>query len=420
MRDGADARAQVAPASPGRSTGDPRAVPTVGIGIVGAGALSRRLVRHLTLDDMSDRVAVVHVCDPVEARAVELARSGVDGRASASIGELLADERVDVVTVASPIGLHFEHGLAAIRAGKHVHFNKTMALTAAEATQLIDAASAREVRLVSSPGEMLRPHHRHIKALLADGAIGRLCWAACGAAMWSYHEDEPDRSGEGELAADPSWYYRAPGGGPLYDMTVYALHAMTGILGSVRRVTAMSGIRIPQRTIGGRPITTTAHDNTLILLDFGEGLLAMAYGTASGILTEGRPWDIDGRYYGTSGSIVGKTINGQPLDYPGSSLASQAENGDQWLLPYVDGAHRDLLEQHVFADVMQLVDWVTVGTPAAGTAEHARHVVEIIEAAYRAAESGQTQTLTTTISGLRSALGCDRGSSPRTASSPTA
>jgi predicted dehydrogenase len=372
---------------------------TVGIGVVGAGALSRRVVRHLTLDDVSDRVAVVHVCDPVEARAVALARSGVDARASATVDELLADERVDLVTIASPIGLHFEHGLASIRAGKHVHFNKTMAVSAVDATQLIDAASANGVCLVSSPGEMLRPHHRHIRELLAEGAIGRLCWAACGAAMWSYHEDEPDR--DGELAADPSWYYRAPGGGPLYDMTVYALHAMTGILGSVRRVTAMSGIRIPERTVGRRVITTTAHDNTLMLLDFGDGLLALAYGTASGILTEGRPWDIDGRYYGTNGSIVGKTINGQPLDYPGSELARRAETGDQWLLPYIEGAHRDMLEQHVFADIMQLVDWVTADIPAVATAEHARHVVEVIEAGYQAAATGQTQTLTTTIDGLR-------------------
>jgi predicted dehydrogenase len=376
-------------------------IQAIGIGVIGAGALSRRVVRHLTLDDVSERVAVVHVCDPVEARAVDLARPGDDARASATVEELLADERVDVVTIASPIGLHFEHGLAAIGAGKHVHFNKTMAISAGEATQLIDAASASGVRLVSSPGEMLRPHHRYIRELLAEGAIGRLCWATCGAAMWSYHEDEPDRDGEGELAADPSWYYRAPGGGPLYDMTVYALHAMTGILGSVRRVTAMSEIRIPERTIGGRVITTTAHDNTLMLLDFGDGLFAMAYGTASGILTEGRPWDIDGRYYGTRGSIVGKTFNGQPLEYPGSDLARQAQNGDQWLLPYVTGSHRDMLEQHVFADIMQLVDWVTTGTPAVGTAEHARHVVEVIEAGYRAAESGQTQTLTTTIDGLR-------------------
>jgi predicted dehydrogenase len=45
---------------------------------------------------------------------------------------------------------------------------------------------------------------------------------------------------------------------------------------------------------------------------------------------------------------------------------------------------------------MQLVDWVRDDKPSIVTAEHARHVIEIIESAYRAAETGQTQTLTTT------------------------
>ncbi len=45
---------------------------------------------------------------------------------------------------------------------------------------------------------------------------------------------------------------------------------------------------------------------------------------------------------------------------------------------------------------MQLVDWVRDGTPTVATAEHARHVIDIIESAYRSAETGQAQALTTT------------------------
>jgi predicted dehydrogenase len=53
-------------------------------------------------------------------------------------------------------------------------------------------------------------------------------------------------------------------------------------------------------------------------------------------------------------------------------------------------------EAHVFEDLMQLVELVLEGTPTCATPEHARHVIEIIESAYRAAESGQTQSLRTT------------------------
>src|SRR5439155_8997464 len=98
---------------------------------------------------------------------------------------------------------------------------------------------------------------------------GTLCWAICGAAFGSYHEDEPERaSGPGGPPIDPSWYFRRPGGGPLYDMAVYALHALTGLLGPAQRVTALSGIRLRERRFAGRLVPTEADDNTVMLLDF--------------------------------------------------------------------------------------------------------------------------------------------------------
>ena len=65
-------------------------------------------------------------------------------------------------------------------------------------------------------------------------------------------------------------------------------------------------------------------------------------------------------------------------------------------MPHVVGPHRDIGEQHVYEDIMQLVDWIREDRPSPVTAEHARHVIDIIESAYRAAETGQTQALRTT------------------------
>ncbi len=102
-------------------------------------------------------------------------------------------------------------------------------------------------------------------------------------------------------------------------------------------------------------------------------------------------------FFGTRGQIVGLTPNGEPFDYPGRELAEQGgRSGRQWLRPHVVGPHREIGEQHVFEDIMQLVDWVRDGTPTIVTAEHARHVIDVIESAYRAAETGETQTLRTT------------------------
>jgi predicted dehydrogenase len=364
------------------------------MGVIGAGAVAvRGILPHLAEADVHDRVRLAAVCDPVPGRARRAAeRFGVP-RAYLGHEELLADDDVDAVTIASPIALHHAHGRDALEAGRHVHFNKPMALTAGEATALIELAAKDGLRIVASPGEMLRPHNQEIRRLIQGGAIGTVCWAICGAAFGTYHEDEVERTaGEGE-PIDPGWYFRRPGGGPLYDMTVYALHALTGILGPVRRVTALSGVRVQERSFAGRRVAADADDNTVMLLDFGESLFAVAYGTAAGSVATSAVFS--GTYFGTSGTIAGLELDGEPLDYPGRDLAAGTPDGLQWLLPHVRGAHRQIPEQHVYEDLMQLVDWVREGTPSPVTAEHARHVIEIIEAAYRSSATGATQELAT-------------------------
>jgi len=367
----------------------------VRMGVVGAGSISvRGILPHLREGDVQDRVHLAAVCDPVPGRAEAAAATfGVD-RAFTDYEDLLAHGDVDAVTIASPIGLHYAQGRQALEAGKHVHFNKTMTTTVSEADELIALAGARGLRMVASPGEMLLPHNQRIKTLIGDGALGTVCWAVCGAAFGAYHEDEAVRHGDDVLSnIDPSWYFRKPGGGPLYDMTVYTLHALTGIMGPVRRVTAMSGVRIREREFRGVMVPTDADDNTLMLLDFGDNLFALAYGTARGGVTEG----FEGTYFGTRGSIAGVRMNGKPIEYPGWEGAARDTDGygNYRLLPHVVGRHREIEEMHVFEDIMQLVDLIREGRPTIVTPEHARHVIDIIESSYRAAETGQAQDLTT-------------------------
>ena len=365
----------------------------VRMGVVGAGSISvRGILPHLALLDVQDRVVLQAVCDPVPGRAEAAAERFGIVHAFTEFEELLGRGEVDAVSIASPISLHYEQGKRALEAGKHVHFNKTMTTTVDEADQLIEIARSKNLRIVASPGEMLRPHNQRIKELLKEGALGTLAWAACGAAFGTYHEKEGVRQGDDVLSnIDPSWYFRKPGGGPLYDMTVYALHGLTGVLGPASRVTAMSGTRIKEREFRGKMVPSDADDNTLMILDFGDHVFGFVYGTAAGRVTTG----FSPSFFGTKGSIVGVKLNDQAFDYPGREIAESNAGGQQWLLPHVVGEHRALGEQHVYEDVMQLVDWVREGKPSIVTAEHARHVVDIIESAYRASDTGQTQDLRT-------------------------
>jgi predicted dehydrogenase len=357
------------------------------MGVVGAGAIGiRGALKHLSLADVQDRVRLAAVCDPVPGRAAAAAKQYGVAAHYLTFEELLADPNVDAVTICSPIGLHFAQGMAAVAAGKHIHFNKTMTTTVAEADALIAAAAAKGVRVVASPGQMLHPHNRRIRDKILAGALGRLTWAITGTAgVGEYHMREEFRTGADILTdVNPAWYFRKPGGGPQYDVTVYCLHTLTGILGPAKRVTAVSGLVIPEREYRGEKLVCDIDDNTMLLVDFGDALFGFVYAAAAGRITTGFQPTI----YGTKGAIVGTKLGDDDLKLP--------EDHE----PHVVGPHAGMLESHVFEDMMQLVDWVADGTPSIANAEHARHVIDIIEAGYRAVETGQTQALRTTFAPL--------------------
>jgi predicted dehydrogenase len=365
----------------------------VRLGIVGTGSITLRgLLPHLTMEDVQDRVHVVAVCDPVLERAqAAAAKFGVPA-AYADMESMLSAGGLDAVSIASPIGFHYEQGVMAVEAGLHVHLNKSMTTTVVEADDLIARAQARGVKLVASPGELINPRLQRIKELVAEGALGRLTWAISGSAFGRYHEQEASvRHGDDPLTnINPAWYFRRPGGGPLYDMTVYGLHALTGVVGPAKRVTAMSGVRLPEREFRGEMLPTDMDDQTLMILDFGDAFFAYVYGVAAGNIPGlGRPM-----LFGSKGMINGPTLNGEVIDYPRREDAVAYDYAAA--LPHVVRAHRGMEEAHVFEDVMQLVDWVREGTPTLATAEHARHVIEIFDAAYRSASTGQVQALHTT------------------------
>ena len=359
----------------------------VGMGVVGAGSIGiRAALMHLSLADVQDRVRLAAVCDPAPGRAAAAAVEYGVASAYETYEELLADPNVDAVTICSPIGLHFEQGLMAIEAGKHMHFNKTMTVDSVEADDLIARAGAKDIRVVASPGMMLHPHNQRIRKAILEGRLGKLAWAAAGSGgVGRYHLNEGLRQGDDVLSnINPAWYFRRPGGGPQYDVTVYCLHNLTGILGPAKRVTALSGLVLPVREFRGESIACDMDDNTLMLLDFGNALYAFAHGTVVGRLTNG----FQPNFYGTEAEIIGTKLGDEDLMHPDDHQ------------PHGVGEHATMGERHVFEDMMQLVDWIRDGTPSIASAEHARHVIEIIEAGYKAAETGCTESLRTSFDPL--------------------
>jgi predicted dehydrogenase len=153
---------------------------------------------------------------------------------------------------------------------------------------------------------------------------------------------------------------------------------------------------VRDREFQGVPLKVDADDNTILTLDFGEGLFGVVYGTAAGGISSQFG---AGMYFGTEGTIDGVLLNGQPFDFPGRELTAHAPptdwNAQMCVLPAVVGAHRDLPEAHVFQDIMELVDAVRSGDAPRVGIDQARHVIDIIESGYRSSTTGATQKLAT-------------------------
>jgi len=352
----------------------------VGIGVAGAGAIGvRSCLMHFVLPDVRDRGRVVAVCDPVPGRAKAAAEKYDVDRYYLSYEEMLADANVDMVTLGTPIGLHYGQAVKALNAGKHIHCNKTVTTSVAECDSLMGLAAQNKLHIVPSPGMMMMPHNQRIRRAVLEGRIGDVVMAISGGAGGqTYHIDEPYRHGDDILTnTNPAWYFKKPGGGPLYDVTVYNMHILTGILGPAKRLSAFSGSKVGEYEFRGEMIANETDDCTMISLDFGNNIHGIIYAVPYGglnVSTGGfTPIIIGGR-----GTLYGAMLDDEGLIY------------EHDFEPNVNEAHRALPENHVFADIMQAVDVIRTGKPTIVTMDHARHVIDIIESGYESARTGKT------------------------------
>lgn len=371
----------------------------LGIGIVGAGRTGiKSVIQHTIEEDKGDLVWTAAVMDNVPGKAKFVAEEYGIPAYYEDLDEMLKDPNVDIITIASPIGLHFEQGMKAIRAGKHVHFNKTMTISTEEATTLIEEAKKYGVKIVSSPGQMVSPVLRKVRKAILTGEMGMPTWTIGGIeGVMKYHTEEANRTMGGGFNHDPSWYFKAPAGGPVWDCAVYALHAMTGIHGPVKRVSCMSGLRHHDYQFLGKPIQSEMDDNVYMLLDFGDAFFGVIYASMKNDF--GPHNGYNSMTFATEGKFLNgilETKNGSEVLLDPSRRNDPEYNRATRGMPHLTDHQMTLPEPHIYEDINQLADWVLNGVKPYCSVEHARHVIEIIEAAYKSVETGKVVELTTT------------------------
>jgi predicted dehydrogenase len=123
-------------------------------------------------DQANCRVAYVAELRPHRLDHVTRRFPGV--KVSTDVRDLLADTDVDAVAIATPVSTHFQLGMAALRAGKHVLVEKPLAATAEEAERLRDEAERRRLVLMVGHTFVYTPAVTKIRELAASGELGDL------------------------------------------------------------------------------------------------------------------------------------------------------------------------------------------------------------------------------------------------------
>lgn len=363
------------------------------LGVLGAGMIATFSYGVLpNLKHIPDKVEVLAVADPVLERAEEAQRQFNIPHAFSGLEEMLERCDLDAVANLTPIPYHGSTSLAILEAGKHLVTEKPIATTMEEADAIIALAAGKGLTVVCAPPNMLFPYYQEVRRMIAEGAVGRVAFArvrssnAGPAASW--------------WPSDPTWFYQK-GSGPLFDMGVYGIHEITGLLGPARRVVAFSGITEPTRVVGGGPfqgaeIEVTADDNVLFMLDFGGATYAVVDGTFNVNAAKSPKVEIFGR----RGTI---NINDQRAVRAGAPhvevYRTDAVPGmGGWILPEswslsmaqerVGKLLRAILVDH-------LVDCVWEGRRPVLSAEHARHALEIMLKIEESACQGRAVELTT-------------------------
>jgi predicted dehydrogenase len=332
----------------------------VNVAIVGAGVIAARYAECVQAEPA---LRFAGATDLLPGRAAELvARHG--GADYPTLEELLADEAVDVVVNLTAPAAHGAVTAAAIEAGKHVHTEKPVSLDGDEAHGLARLAEDRGVRLSCAPATLLGEAQQTLWKQERDGELGdvRVIYAE---ANWGRIES---------WHPSPESLYAS---GPAFDVGIYPLTIVTGIFGPVRRVVGYATTIQAERTRkDGARFTLATPDFWVAALELDGGVVVRL--TATFWVGPGKQRGLE--LHGTEASLwlpdwagfdsrLQRTTDGER--YEDVPLVREPYRGTDWARPIAD-----------------LAAAVAEGRPHRMGAEHAVHVVDVLNAIDRSRREG--------------------------------
>ncbi|MEI8038599.1 MAG: Gfo/Idh/MocA family oxidoreductase [Verrucomicrobiota bacterium] len=306
-----------------------------------------------------------------EGAAALAAAHGVP--AYSELAAFLADPALDIVTICTPSGAHFEPALAALAAGKHVIVEKPLEITCERIDRLIAAAAAAGKTLSSVLNRRFSPAMDAFKTAAESGRFGQLTSASCYVKWFRSQEYYDSAPWRGTWALD--------GGGVLMNQGIHAIDALLHLAGPVRSVQATTaclahtGIEV--------------EDVAVAIVEFENGARGVIEGSTCSWSRNGHPARI--QLAGTAGSVfladeafeVWDFQDEQPED--AAIRATLMRDSAPGLGANDPAAIKCQSHRRNFEEI---VTAIRHGRQPATAASEARTAVAVIEAIYQSARDG--------------------------------
>jgi predicted dehydrogenase len=329
----------------------------VGVGIIGCGVISGAYLKAASAFPILDIRALADL-NPEAAKA----RGKEFGVKAVGVDALLRDPEIEIVLNLTVPKAHVEVAMRALEAGKHVHSEKPLGITTAEARPLMALAAKKKLRVGSAPDTFLGGAHQTCRKLIDDGKIGT---PIAGAAFFMC-------PGHERWHPSPAFYYLG-GGGPMLDMGPYYITALVNLLGPVASVAgAASRIRderlITSEPLAGTRIPVEVSTHVAGTLIFASGALVTIAMSFDVPRHRHRPIEL----YGSEGSLAVPDPN-----YFGGTIEFATAKRDWHEVPtkhiYADGNYRII-------GVADMAHAIRLDRPHRASGELAFHVLEVMQA----------------------------------------
>ena len=343
------------------------------VGVIGCGSVSHSYLPHLS---KSSHVELVSACDIRPERAKAQAEKFKIPNQYPHIDQMLAGAAFDLLVNLTDMQEHERLNRQAIAAGKHVWSEKPLANSLAAGQELLGAAKAKGVRVWGAPAMVVSPQFAFMAKTVNAGTLGRIAAA---------HADY------GHTGPNWSAFFYEKGGGSLPDLAVYNLTTLTGVLGPAKAVTAMLSVVTPTRKIQEKgEIKVVAEDNAMVLMDHGNGVISHVQSGFNYFNPHGHDGSKEGRH---TVSVVGTK------GYMGLVGYDWEPRGVDLATPDKPEIKRHVPDKGEFVWQMGAslaAEALATGKSFLVNAEHALHVLEIMQAARESQETGRRVPLRST------------------------